>query len=370
MTTVALALSVLQASGNASDLGIVLAANMIPTLILLLLGGAVADRMSRRVLLICSNLSSAASIGAMAGLLIGARYSLLAFTLLSLINGAVGAFTSPALRGIVPELVENHDLQRANALLASTQNAVRIIGPTAAGLIVSTAGGGWALLVDAVSYLLAAFAFTKIRTETDVTVFEQRLWRDLVDGWSVFTSMKWVVIMTISFALINAFNVGPWNVLGPQVVSQESGALGWGAVLTIRAAGLLVMSVLAIKLTLRHPLRDGRLWGTLAALPLLALGLSDQAWVVASAAFVGGLGFTLAAITWESTLQQSVPNEALSRVAAYDDLLSYLAIPLSQLAVGPLSSTFGAPKVALTCGIAYIGASLLPLANRQVRTMT
>ncbi|MEO9120872.1 MAG: MFS transporter [Solirubrobacteraceae bacterium] len=370
MTTVALALSVLQASGNASDLGIVLAANMIPTLILLLLGGVVADRISRGVLLICSNLSSAVSIGAMGGLLIGGRYSLVAFTLLSFVNGAVGAFTSPALRGIVPELVENHDLQRANALLASTQNAVRIIGPTAAGLIVSTAGGGWALLADAVSYLMAALAFTRIRTETDMTASKQRLWRDLVDGWSVFTSMRWVVIMTISFALINAFNVGPWNVLGPQVVSQESGAFGWGAVLTVRAAGLLVMSVVALKLTLRYPLRDGRLWGTIAALPLLALGLSGQAWVVASAAFVGGLGFTLAAITWESTLQQSVPNKALSRVAAYDDLFSYLAIPVSQLAVGPLSGTFGAPRVALTCGIAYIAASLLPLVNRQVRTMT
>lgn len=70
-----------------------------------------------------------------------------------------------------------------------------------------------------------------------------------------------------------------------------------------------------MKLVLHRPLRDGRAWGTVAGLPLLALGLPGQAWVVATAAFIGGLGFTVAAITWESTLQAAVPNEHLARVA-------------------------------------------------------
>lgn len=369
MTTVALALAVLQASGRAGDLGIVLAANMIPTLVLLLVGGAVADRVSRRSLLIAANLASAATMAAMAAILIADHYDLIAIAGLSLVNGAVSAFTSPALRGIVPELVEHQDLQRANALLASTNNTVRIVAPTVASIVVATAGGGWALALDALTYALAAVAFTRIPGGSRPPATDQALWRDLVEGWSVFRSRRWVVLMAMSFALINAFNVGPWNVLGPMIVSQRSGAMGWGTVLSVRAIGLLVMSVLAIKIVLRHPLRDGRIWGTLAALPLLALGLSGEAWIVALAAFIGGLGFTVAAITWETALQASVPTTSLSRVAAYDDLLSYLAIPISQLAVGHLAQAYGARQVSIACGIAYIAACLLPLASRELRNI-
>jgi MFS family permease len=369
MTTVALALAVLQASGRVADLGIVLAANIIPTLVLLLVGGAVADRTSRRTVLIVTNLATAAVMAAMAVILITDHYTLVTVAGLALVSGVVSAFSQPALRGIVPELVERQNLQRANALLASSQNTVRILGPVIAGVLVATVGGGPALAADAASYLLAAAAFTRIPGASRPPVANRPLWRDLVEGWSVFRSMRWVVVMTISFSLVNAVNVGPWNVLGPQVVSGNDGAVGWGTVQAVRAVGLLLMSVVAVKIVLRRPLRDGQIWGTLAGLPLLAIGLSGDAWIVAAAAFVGGLGFTVAAITWESTLQAAVPEESLSRVVAYDDLLSYLAIPLSQLAVGPLAAMYGAKEVSVACGIAYLIVSLVPLLSREVRNL-
>jgi hypothetical protein len=232
---------------------------------------------------------------------------------------------------------------------------------------VATVGGGWALAADAATYLLAAAAFTRIPAASRPPAANRPLWRDLADGWTVFRSMRWVVVMTITFAFVNAFSVGPWNVLGPRVVSEHDGAVGWGTVQTVRAAGLLLMSVVAVRLVPHRPLRDGRLWGALAGLPLLALGLSGQTWLVAAAAFVGGLGFTVAAIIWESTLQAAVPEESLSRVAAYDDLLSYVAIPLSQLAVGPLAANLGAKAVSVVCGMAFIVVCLLPLLNRDIR---
>lgn len=368
MTTTALALAVLQVSGRAGDLGVVLAANLVPTLVFVLMGGAVADRMSRRTLLISANVASGVLMAAMAALLLTDRYSLVYVALLSFGTGIVGAFTSPALRGIVPELVERGSLQRANALLATSRYSARILGPVLASVLVAGAGGGWALAADALSFWLAALAFTRIPGASRPPAAGQSLWRDLLDGWSVFRSLRWVVVMTVGFALGNAFNVGPLNVLGPQVVSGRDGAMGWGLVQAARAAGLLVMSLVAVKVVIRRPLRDGRLWGVLAALPLLALGLSGRAWVVALAAFTGGLGFSLAAITWESTLQTSVPQESLSRVTAYDDLLSYLSIPVSQLAAAPLAGVYGAREICTACGIGYVVACLFPLLNRYVRT--
>lgn len=117
------------------------------------------------------------------------------------------------------------------------------------------------------------------------------------------------------------------RVLGAQVVSAHDGDIRWGTVQTTRALGLLLTAVVAVRVVLRRPLRDGRIWGTLAGLPLLATGLSGETWVVATTAFIGGLGFTVATITWESALQTAVGEESLSRIAAYDDLFSYLAIP-------------------------------------------
>lgn len=367
MTTVALALAVLQASGRVADLGVVLAANMVPTLVLLLVGGVVADRVRRRTVLVVTNLATAVVTAALAAVLITGHYDLVVVAGLAVVTGAVSAFSRPALRGIVPELVEHRDLQRANALLASSQNTVRVLGPVIASVLVATVGGGWALAADAASYLLAAAAFTRVRGAGRPRPAKRPLWRDLADGWSVFRSMRWVVVMTVSFALLNALSVGPWNVLGPQVVAGNDGAVGWGAVQTVRAVGLLVTSVVAVRLVLRRPLRDGWLWGTLGGLPLLAVGLSGDAWLVAAAAFLGGLGLTVAAITWESTLQAAVPEESLSRVAAYDELLSYVAIPLSQLAVGPLAAWHGAAEVSVVCGVAFVVVCLAPLVSGEVR---
>ena len=67
-------------------------------------------------------------------------------------------------------------------------------------------------------------------------------------------------------------------------------------------------------------------------------------------------------------MQQRVPRDTLSRVASFDDLFSFAAIPLSQLAVGPLVAAIGASRLALLCGVGYLVASLLPLLSREVRT--
>ncbi|AEV81436.1 major facilitator superfamily protein [Actinoplanes sp. SE50] len=367
MTTVALSLGVLQASGRATDLGVVLATSMVPTLVLLLAGGVLADRTSRRGLLIAANAVSAAAVGGIAVVLITGRYHLGTVAGLSLVSGAATAFASPALRGIVPELVDDADLQRANALLSGTRNGTRIIAPAVAGLLTVTAGGGWALAADAASCLVAAALFLRLPPGSRTAATAPGLGADFATGWRVFRSMRWVMLTSFSYALVNAFAVGPWNVLGPTIVAAHGGAFGWGAVLSVRAAGLLATSLVAVKLVFRRPLRTGLLLGVTSASPLLALGLSGEAWTVAGAAFVGGIGFTIAGVTWDTALQTRVPREALSRVSSFDDLFSFIAIPLSQVAMGPLAAAAGAGRVVVVCGVAYVGACLLPFLSPEIR---
>jgi MFS family permease len=369
MAPVALAFAVLDASGRPSDLGIVLACQMVPQLALLLVGGAVADRLPRRSVLVVSNLGAGLTQGAVALVLLSGHYALPLVAGLTLANGALEAFTSPALRGIVPEVVVAENLQRANSVLASTQNASRILGPTVAGLIVVAAGAGWAIALDALSFLAAAGFLARLQLSARVPARGGNLLADIRDGWREFRGIGWVWRVAVSFCVINLVNTGAWQILGPTLTKQRSGEATWGVVLSVRAGGLLLMSVVMYRLVLRHPLLTGRIASAFGACSLLALGLGLAAPWLLALAFVGGLGFAMSGITWETSLQQHVARDVLSRVASIDDLLSFAAIPIGQLLVGPAAARWGATSVALWCGIAFAAAALAPLASRSVRDL-
>jgi MFS family permease len=369
MTPVALAFAVLNASGQASDLGIVLTSQIVPQLILLVVGGAAGDRFSRRAVLIVANLGAGLSQGAVAVVLLSGHFSLPVISVLEVANGGLAGFGSPALSGIVPDLVPAEHRQRANSLLASAQNGSKILGPTVAGLLVVSAGAGWAVALDALSFLIAAAYFARLPVGPPMPASRKHFLADIREGWQAFRAIRWVSATALSFCLLNLVNVGPWQILGPVLTKERSGEAAWGVVLSVRAVGLLLMSVLMYRLVLRHPLRTSRLLGTLGALPLLALGLRLAAPWLAAAAFAGALGFTVSGVSWDTALQQHVPRHLLSRVSSFDDLLSFVAIPAGLLLVGPAAARFGGPTVELWCAGLYALSSLAPLLIRTVRNL-
>jgi MFS family permease len=370
MAPVALAFAVLDASGSGHDLGVVLAAHMLPLLAFLLVGGAVADRFPRRTVLVAAHLGAACTQGAVAALLLTGRYSLPLVTALEFANGVLGAFTTPALRGIVPQLVAKSRLRQANSLLGSAGNATKILGPSLSGVLVVTVGSGPAIAFDALTYLVAAGFLARLSlTGTSGASQRNTVLGDIRDGWSAFRAVRWVWVGTLSFCLLNLVQTGTWQILGPQLTRQLSGETTWGFVLSVRGLGMLVSSLLMYRLMVRHLLRFGQLAGVLGALPLLALGARAHApWLVA-AAFVAGLGSSVTAVAWDTSLQEHVPAHVLSRVASYDDLLSYVAIPVGQLCVGPLAEAFGAFRVTAAAGAVSAAAVLIPLASRAVRRL-
>ncbi|GAA1855902.1 MFS transporter [Asanoa iriomotensis] len=369
MTPVALAFAVLDASGRPGDLGIVLACQLGPHLALLLVGGAVADRLPRRAVLVLANLGAGVTQGAIALVFIGGAYRLWLVAGLALLAGAVEAFTSPALRGIVPELVGPDDLGRANALLSTTRSAVLIVGPTVAGLVVVAAGGGWAIAVDAVSFVAAAFFLSRLPRVAPVPS-DSGLVGGIRDGWRAFVAIPWVWPVALAYAVINLVNTGPWQILGPSLTAARAGEAAWGVVLSVRAVGLLVMSAVMYRLPPRRPLLFGRLCGALGACGLLGLGLGVGPVWLAACAFLGGVGFAASGITWDSALQRHVDSAHLGRVASIDDLLSFAAIPLGQLLVGPAAAAFGGARVAVCCGLVFAVAALAPLGVRAVRVLS
>ncbi|WP_084700363.1 MFS transporter [Streptacidiphilus anmyonensis] len=378
MAPVALAFAVLDASGRAGDLGIVLAVRMVPLLGFLLIGGAVADRLPRRAVLVVSNLGAALTQGAVATLLLTGHYALGTIAGLEFLNGLLSAFTTPALRGLVPELVPSDQLQRANALLGTVRNGSKVLGPSMSGLLVVATGGGAAIAIDAFSYLLAAGCLWRLPSRASTPpgsgadpagAARRHLARDLREGWSAFRGTGWLWPVTLAFCGLNLVQTGTWQILGPELTARAGSAATWGLLLSARGAGMLLMSSVLYRLYVRRLLAFSQLMSMLVGLPLLALGVRLPVPWLLVIAFVAGTGSAVSSIGWDTSLQEHVPRRLLSRVAAYDDLFSYIAIPIGQLSVGPASAAFGPYTATTVSGLASVAFAALPLTLRSVRRL-
>ncbi len=192
MVAVALAFAVLGIGGSPSAVGIVLAARIFPSAGCALIGGAVADRASRRSVMVAADLVRVASQGAIAVLLIGGAAQVWTLAVLSGVAGAASGFFGPASIGLIPEVVPADELQPANALRSSGSSAGEIIGPLFAGLLVAGAGAGWAIAADAATFAISAACLLMLRLPRRVATAPGTFLADLREGWAVFASRTWV----------------------------------------------------------------------------------------------------------------------------------------------------------------------------------
>lgn len=383
MASVALPVAVLLASGSLRDVSFVAAAQSIPMLLFLLVGGAVADRFPRGVVLLVAHLGAALTQGLVAALLLTGTYHLGALVVMSAFNGMFTAFTSPALRGILPQLVDRAALQRANSARATSRNMAKIAGPAAAGILTAVVGGGWAIAFDAASFLVAAFCMTRLRLPAAGSAAgsapnakpasggggRPSVLSDLRDGWTAFRSLRWVVVINGVFAVTNIIWVGVWFVLGPKLTLETGGKAAWGLVSSARAVGLLLLGVVMYRLVTTRLLQLGQVCAVVVAVPLVTLGLDlPIGWLIA-AAFVAGAGTAVTNIAWETSLQEHVRPDVLSRVASYDELTAFIGVPIGQLAVVPVAAAFGDQRVAVIGGLLYVAVILSAFLSPSVRNL-
>lgn len=192
------------------------------------------------------------------------------------------------------------------------------------------------------------------------------VWADLREGWREFASRRWIWIVVLQFAVLNAAFVGAITVLGPLVADQTFGRGGWGLVVAAQTAGLAVGAVIALRWHPRRALGLGVAGMASAALPVAVLAVQPTLALLVVAFAVGGLAIELFAIAWDQSLQTEVPREALSRVYSYDMVGSFVAVPLGEILVGPLAHEFGAPPVLLGCAAVIVLATVVAACSRSV----
>ncbi len=381
---IALAFAVLDLTGSAAALGLVVACRTIPQVLLVLFGGVVADRFPRTTVIVSSNAVGALTQGVAATLVITGRASIWQLAVIEALNGAATAFSFPAGAGLTPQTVPNSVLQQANALLRLVINGSVIGGAAIGGLLVASVGSGWALAVDAATFGLAAAFVARIRLVDETTArsvaphhpdgLESATPRtsvidDLRVGWVAFASRTWLWTVVLAFSMINAAWAGSIGVLGPVVADDSIGRAAWGFVLSAEAVGMVIGALTALRLRPRRTLLVGML-GIAAMLPfLIVLATRPTTLALIVTALATGLGMETFGIYWDLTVQQHIPQEILSRVYAYDMLGSLMFIPIGQVVAGPVADWIGAEEALLMAAGIIALATLATLAVPSVRSL-
>jgi MFS family permease len=370
MAGIALAFAVLDLTDSASALGQVLAAETIPMVLFLLFGGVIADRFPRALVLQFSNIASALTQGVVAYIVISGTAQLWMLIVLEAVHGLVAAIAFPAMASMVPQLVPREELQPANALLSLSRGGLTIIGPTVGALLVVTIGSGWALAIDAATWLVSAACLSRMQMPPKPRVEDRTSTvSELREGWSFFRHTSWLWAVVLAFGFLNAIHTGAWFTLGPARAEETIGKQGWGFVLSAESAGLVLMTVILLRMKIARPLFTGMLGISLLGIPIFMLGFDPHLGVLIVATFIAGAGTEVFSIGWNLAMQENIEDAMLSRAYSYDALGSFVAMPVGQLVYGPLGEALGYRDVLMVSGVGYFAICLLTLGSRSVRQM-
>jgi len=374
---VALALFVVGRTGSATDLGLVLAAQSLPLVSFLLIGGVWADRLARHRVMIATDLVRFALHALLAGLIFSAAVQIWQILVIELMFGTAEAFFRPAANGLLPQTVPEPDIQQATAITTMSSNFAEFAGPALATALVLGAGAGWAFALDAATFLLSALLLTGVRprrrgTPASAGAVHGRtgVWSEIREGAREVRSRAWVWATLAAFCVALFCGLAPWYVLGPAVARQRYGHIAvYGVVASALGLGTIVGSLVGVGWRPRYPMRLAMLAVLLWPVAAILYATGTTLAVVIPATVIAGSGVALFDVWWLTALAERIPPEKLSRVTSYDWMVSYALMPLGFLLAGPLAAALGAVEVllggsALAC--AAIALGLLPRETRML----
>jgi MFS family permease len=367
---VALGWRVTDLTGKASSLGFVLALESLAMLVTLLWGGVLADRHSRRLLMIGSDLARGGVIATFFALEVTGHVDLQVILVLATLFGLADGFFQPAFSGIVPLVVEQPMLPSANSWLGVARNGSAIVGPGIAAALYHTSGPSLVWAIDGASFVVSAVALWRARPRAFTPGPKLGVRRELGEGLRYVMSEPWIWTGIAAATVILMIAMAPFTALLPRVVQAHyhRGVGSYGAIFSAMAAGMVVGSLLWAKW---HPSRF-RVVACYAAfgindIGIIVLALSPWYPLAVVAAAWRGLFIGIGISAWTTLMSELVPEHLLSRASSIDFFGSIGLTPVGYVLAG-LSATVVAPTTILAVGGA-LGALLWfgPLTWRRVR---
>jgi predicted MFS family arabinose efflux permease len=330
----ALTLAIVIATRSSAGLALVLVCALLPKLALLPVGGVVVDRLRPRPVAMAAAVVSGAAQLLIGLLLLAGHIDLPLIAVVAAVKGAASAFDSPATLPLVAGTTDDDGRQSANALMGIAASAANLAGPAVAGVLIFTAGPGWAFVLDAATFWFSAVTLAVIKVRP-VQVPRKSLRADLAAGWAEVRARSWYWTSLIGHATWN-FAAGMLATTGPLIaVTELGGKTVWLAALQASAVGYLAGAFIAGRTKVSRAILVGNIALMSYAVPLVLFAIAAPAWAVVTA-----YGLAMACLgflnpVWETAVQQEIPAEVLARVSAYDWLVSLGAMPLGY-ALGPL----------------------------------
>jgi MFS family permease len=373
MGPIALAFGILALpNGSANMLGLVLGTTTVVFLIMAPFGGVIADKYGRARMVGLTDMA--------AGLVLLIQVAYFAtgdvpLAVLLITNGFFGLMWGifwPAFSGLMPAVLPEAGLQKGNALNALMTNAGVILGAAVAGLLIDIFGVAFTLAIDAASFFISGlmiFTFRHLTPRAQHT--ENTMLDDLLHGWKVFLSFRWIVIIVGAFSFIVMCWAAAENVLGPLIALEHfNGPKSWSFVITAESAGLIVGSIIAIKVKPKYPLRFLMLSSFTITFYIWSLAKPQSLLMIAFGAFLFGITLDLWGTLWSTVLQRKVPRDSLSRVSSFDAMGSMMFRPIGLAIAAPLSTLLGIENFLQILAAITVVAIIVPLLDPQVRNMS
>ena len=366
---VALALAVLHLGGSATELGLVVAAYALVEVLTTLFAGVVGDRLSRTLVMRGSAGLAALAQAIVAVSLIGGWAGIPLLAVMSGVNGALAALTSPSSRAVVPQTVPESALPNAVSALRLAQNTAMVLGFSLAGVLVGFFGPGWAIAVDAASFALAALCYTAMRVAPIASVASESVLDDLGAGAREVFRHTWLWVLIGQALIYHLFYGGIQGVVGPIVVTREFGDRSWGLALAALMVGFMAGGLITLRYRPQRLLFAGTAFLALTACFPLAMGLDLSYPAILAGAFLHGLGLEIFSVCWDLAIQQNIPPDKLARVFAFDSVGSFVMRPLGLAVTGPVAGALGETHWLLITAAMMAGSTLLALLPGSVRNL-
>jgi MFS family permease len=369
---VALAFGILDLPGaDAGTLSLVLAAQLVPTVVFMLVGGVIADRNPRRAVLQLGVWFEAVGFAGIGVMLLTGFAPLWLLCTSAAVAGLASAMVYPALTGIIPDLVPEQQRQPANSWLAMGAATARLGGLVAGGATVVWLGGGWAMVTSGTIFALAGLLLLGVpKLQGNLADSDAHPIRQLIEGWGEFTSRQWLWVCVAQWSILVMALQAAQGVLGPVYAKAELGGAGaWTVILAGEAVGAIAGVTLSLLSKPSRPILVGTLVTLSAGLPPVLMGLDAPLWALIGSMGVLGLCFELFGVLWLTTMQAEVPPESLSRVASYDALGSLMLGPLGLVLAGPAILAFGVNAALIGTGVIITAVTLAALSAPEVRRL-
>ncbi len=359
---VAIAWQALAISNTAATLSLVGVAWTLPTVIFLLAGGALSDRLDRRAMMIGAALAQGLLIAAIGALALTNSLTLAVLLALVFAYGAAEAFFIPAFQAIIPALTRPQHITTISALEQLLRPlSLQLLGPVIGGALIALGGTGIAFLVDATTFLVAAAALSAMRSPQPARrTGATQPGAGIADGFRYVRANPWLWGTLCAASLTLLFCVGPTQVLLPYLVKNELHASSsvYGTIRAIAGTGALTTAYLITRTGLPRRIVTTMLtaWA-LQSLTIAIYAAARGAWLFALAALAAGALGALGNTSWSVLMRTRVPNHLLGRVSSVDWFISVGLVPLSYAITAPLTQTIG-PHTTLILAAA-VGATTM-----------